>query len=73
MSVVIKPKRTATQSRVPTTSDLEDGEMAVNITDRKVYVGNGNQVVKVAEVGGATGGGFIDEGTAIAFAIALGG
>ena len=45
----------------------------VNITDKKVYVRNGNQVVKVAEVGGATGGGFIDEGTAIAFAIALGG
>ena len=47
-STVIKLKRTTTVSAVPTTSDLEDGEIAVNITDKKVFVRNGESIVTVA-------------------------
>lgn len=47
-STVIKLKRTTTAAAVPTTSDLEDGEIAVNITDKKVFVRNGESIVTVA-------------------------
>ena len=47
-STVIKLKRTTTASTIPTTSDLEDGEIAVNITDKKVFIRNGESIVTVA-------------------------
>ena len=47
-STIIKLKRTTTASTIPTTSDLEDGEIAVNITDKKVFVRNGESIVTVA-------------------------
>ena len=47
-STVIKLKRTTTAAAVPTTSDLEDGEIAVNITDKKVFIRNGESIVTVA-------------------------
>jgi len=47
-STIIKLKRTTTAAAVPTTSDLEDGEIAVNITDKKVFVRNGESIVTVA-------------------------
>jgi len=48
VATVIKLKRSTTASAVPTTSDLEDGEVAVNITDKVVYMRNGGSVVTVA-------------------------
>jgi hypothetical protein len=48
VSTVIKLKRTTTASAVPTTNDLEDGEIAVNITDKKVFVRNGGSIITVA-------------------------
>ena len=48
MATVIKLKRSTTASAVPTTSDLEDGEVAVNITDKIVYMRSGGSVVTVA-------------------------
>lgn len=48
MSTVIKLKRSTTASAVPTTSDLADGEVAVNITDKKVFMRNGGSIVTVA-------------------------
>jgi len=48
VSTVIKLKRTTTAAAVPTTSDLEDGEIAVNLTDKKVFVRNGGSIVTVA-------------------------
>jgi len=48
VSTVIKLKRTTTSSTIPTTGDLEDGEVAVNIADRKIYVRNGASIVEVA-------------------------
>jgi len=48
VSTVIKLKRTTTSSAVPTTVDLEDGEVAVNVADKKIYVRNGASIVEVA-------------------------
>ena len=48
MSTVIKLKRSTTASAVPTTSDLADGEVAINVTDKKVFVRNGASIVTVA-------------------------
>jgi hypothetical protein len=38
MNHVIKPKRTESAGRVPTTSTLEAGEIAINLADKKLYV-----------------------------------
>ena len=54
MSTVIKLKRTTTASAVPTTSDLEDGEIAVNVTDKKVFVRNGDDIITVANFNSST-------------------
>jgi len=48
VSTIIKLKRTTTASAVPTTNDLEDGEIAVNVTDKKVFVRNGGSIITVA-------------------------
>ena len=48
MATVIKLKRSTTASSVPTTSDLVDGEVAVNITDKIVYMRSGGSIVTVA-------------------------
>jgi len=48
VATVIKLKRSTTASAVPTTGDLEDGEVAVNITDKIVYMRSGGSIVTVA-------------------------
>jgi hypothetical protein len=55
VSTVIKLKRSTTAAVVPTTNDLEDGEIAVNVVDKKIYVRNGASVIEVANfsAGGA--------------------
>ena len=35
---VIKPKRTSTSGNTPTTSNLEVGEIAINLADKRIYV-----------------------------------
>ena len=52
MATVLKLKRSTVASRVPTTSDLADGEVAINITDGKIYVNNGGSIVEVANTTG---------------------
>ena len=47
---VIKPKRSGTASSTPTTSDLADGEFAVNSADQKIYIRSGTSVVEVGNV-----------------------
>lgn len=51
MSTVIKPKRTEVALRVPSAGSLEAGELAMNITDGKLFTKTTGGVVK--EVGGA--------------------
>jgi len=47
MANVIKPKRSSTAAKVPTTSDLVSGEIGVNMADQKVYINNGTSIVQV--------------------------
>ena len=51
----IKLKRSTTAAVVPTTSNLLDGEVAVNVADRKIYVRNGQTIVEVANQRPAVG------------------
>ena len=53
MANVFKPKRSSTASSVPTTSNLADGELAVNSADQKIYLREGSNIV---EVGNTSGG-----------------
>ena len=55
MATVIKLKRSTTADNVPTTSDLADGEVAINIADQKIYVNNGGSIVEVANADGSAG------------------
>ena len=48
MATRIKLKRSTTAAAVPTTSNLEDGEVALNITDKKLYARNGSNIIEVA-------------------------
>lgn len=50
MTTTFKLKRTYTASRVFTTSELAEGEMGVNITDKKIYVrDNSNSIILVSD------------------------
>ena len=51
MATVIKPKRSETALSVPAASSLAIGELAMKVTDGKVYTKTSGGVVK--EVGGA--------------------
>ncbi len=51
MTTVFKPKRSEVAASVPTTGQLEVGEIALNITDGKFYTKTSSNIVK--EVGGA--------------------
>ena len=53
MPTAIKPKRSTTIGQIPGLSDLQDGEMAINIVDQKIYIRNGNNIETVASA--ATG------------------
>ena len=56
MANVFKPKRSSTASSVPTTSNLADGELAVNSADQKIYLRDGASVVEVGNVSTDSGG-----------------
>lgn len=47
MANVFKPKRSSTALSVPTTNDLSDGELAVNSSDKKIYLRNGDNIIKI--------------------------
>lgn len=44
MANIFKPKRSTTASSVPTTANLADGELAINIPDKKIYIRNGGTI-----------------------------
>ena len=48
MATRIKLKRSTTAAAVPTTSNLADGEIALNIADKKLYARNGSNIIEVA-------------------------
>ena len=48
----IKLKRTEDAGKIPSTADIDSGEVAVNITDKKIYIrDSGSQII---EIGGPT-------------------
>ena len=72
MPIVIKPKKSETASSIPSTSDLDTGEIAMNTADQKIYTkySNGAIIVVGSGAGGATTA-YVDA-KAITMAIALG-
>lgn len=55
MAIAIRPKRSETALSVPSASDLEIGEIAINISDQKIYTkSSGGSVI---QLGGSSGGG----------------
>ena len=48
MANIFKPKRSSTASSVPTTSNLADGELAVNSADKKIYLRDGSNIIEVS-------------------------
>ena len=48
MATRIKLKRSTVAATVPTTSNLVDGEVALNIADKKLYARNGSNIIEVA-------------------------
>lgn len=69
MANVLKPKRSSVASSIPTTSNLADGEMAINSADKKIYVRDGAEIVEVAN-NQATEGSVTEE-EALAYSIAF--
>ena len=51
MTTVIKPKRSAVPASVPTSGQLEIGELAINIPDGKLYTKDSTGTIR--ELGGA--------------------
>jgi hypothetical protein len=59
MANTFKLKRSAVQGRVPTTGDLQLGELALNTYDGKLYTKKDNGTASIVEIGaGGGGGGF---------------
>jgi hypothetical protein len=48
MSNIFKPKRSNIAASVPTTANLSEGELAVNSTDKKIYLRTGASIVEIA-------------------------
>jgi hypothetical protein len=59
MANTVKVKRSATPSKVPTTTDLQLGEIAVNTYDGKMYIKKDNGTASVVEIGGTAGSGDV--------------
>ena len=53
MANVVRLKRTSVAGRIPATSDLETGELAVNIHDGKVFLKRDDGTPSIIEVGGS--------------------
>ncbi len=69
MAQIIKPKRKFT-SGTPTTSHLVEGEIAINTSDRKIWMRDGsNNIIEVANAADVAAASIAD---ATALAIALG-
>ena len=49
MATIIKPKRSRNLGIVPTTAQLADGEIAVNIPDQRIYIRDGENIKIIAQ------------------------
>jgi hypothetical protein len=57
MANTFKIKRSAVPSKVPSTGDLQLGELALNTYDGKLYTKKDNGTASVVEIGGGGGSG----------------
>lgn len=57
MAQTIRLKRSAVQGKVPTTGDLNLGELAINTYDGKLYLKKDSGTASIVEVGAGGGGG----------------
>ena len=74
MSTVIKLKRSETPSQIPGSGSLEVGEIAMNITDGKLYTKNsGGTVLEIGGAGSATLQDITDNGAVTTNDIVLNG
>ena len=65
MATAVKLKRSSVSGRVPTTSDLDYGELAINYTDKKLYFKDNTNTIITVDISGASGGaGITVSGTA---------
>lgn len=71
MANKIKPRRSYTANSVPLVSDLDENEMAVNWTDGKLFVRQGNTIV-AHTLGGSGGGGGGGSASVVSAATAAG-
>jgi hypothetical protein len=60
MANTIKLKRSAVAAKVPTTSDLDLGELALNTYDGKLYTKKDDGTASIVEIGAGGGGGITD-------------
>ncbi len=47
MAIIFKPRKSTLAGAVPTTSQLQDGELAVNTTDKKIFIRVGAAIVEM--------------------------
>lgn len=60
----IKFLRSKTAGRLPTTADIDEGELALNLVDRTIYTRNGNNIVDIGfGLGGQVNGNITASGT----------
>ncbi|CAB5225665.1 Intramolecular chaperone auto-processing domain containing protein [uncultured Caudovirales phage] len=60
MANTVKMKRSATPAKVPTTSDIDLGEIAINTYDGKMYIKKDNGTASIVQVGaGGSGSGNV--------------
>lgn len=60
MAIIYKLKRTSTPKKIPTTNQLTDGEMAVNVFDGKLYIRKNNGVSSIIQVNNSVADTFVD-------------
>lgn len=56
MANIVKVKRSATPAKVPTTADLQLGEIAVNTYDGKMYIKKNDGTDSIVQIGGSGSG-----------------
>jgi len=65
MAQTIKLKRSATPSNIPSTGQLELGELAINTYDGKVFIKKDDGTESVVEIGGGGGGSLTENSVGI--------
>lgn len=64
MAQTIKLRRSAQQGAVPTTAQLDLGEVAINTYDGKLFIKKNNGTESIVEIGAGGGGASVDGGFA---------